>query len=167
MAHDGTTEHRENGQLIEMDQRRSVRFVRYLDVTRDEVWDAITDRNRLSRWAFRGTLEPRAGGSVHFDFGDQGEGRGTVIAWDEPSLLEYRWTEGEMTWHVRFALAPASDGGTTLTFDHLLPDAAQPEFAAGWHWHLDRLDTLLRGNEPAAAEEDEHFHALLARYRGD
>ena len=31
-----------------------------------------------------------------------------------------------------------------LTFDHLLPAPSQAEFAAGWHWHLDRLTTLLQ-----------------------
>lgn len=167
MPQDETTDRGHDGELVEVDTGRSLRFVRRFDATRDEVWDALTDPDRMARWAFRGTLEPRVGGSVVFDLGDHGEARGTVIAWDEPSMLEYRWGEGETTWHVRFDLAADPDGSTTLTFDHLLPDATQPEFAAGWHWHLDRLDTLMGGAEPADVEEDEHFHALLAHYRGD
>lgn len=160
-------EHQIHGGLIDDEGRGVLRFTRHLDASRAAVWDAITDSERLARWAFRGTLEPRVGGSVHFEFGDHGEGRGTVIAWDEPRFLEYEWTGGEMSWHIRFALAESDDGGTVLTFDHLLPDAAQPEFAAGWHWHLDRLTALLQGDEPADVDEDEHFHELLAHYRGD
>ena len=170
MPDNTTTEqndHRDNGDVIDIDGQRVLRFIRHLDAARDEVWDAITDRDRLARWAFRGTLEPRAGGSVHFEFGDDEGGRGTVITWNEPSLLEYEWTGGDMHWHIRFALADGNSGGTVLTFDHLLPDASQPEFAAGWHWHLDRLVTLLGGGEPADVAEDEHFHELLVHYRGD
>lgn len=165
MPQDDTIDHDGHGELIDVDGHRVLRFVRHLAASCEEVWNAITDTERMSRWAFRGTLEPRVGGTVHFDYGDQGEGHGIVIAWDEPSVLEYRWGEDETTWHIRFELVASADGGTTLTFDHFLPDAAQPEFAAGWHWHLDRLDTLMQGAEPAVVDEDEHFHALLAHYR--
>lgn len=68
-------------------------------------------------------------------------------------------------WHVRFELRQASDAGTTLVFEHLLPDPGNPEFAAGWHWHLDRLRQLFGGIAPAVVEEDQHFRDLLQYYR--
>jgi uncharacterized protein YndB with AHSA1/START domain len=156
-----------DGHLTETDGRHILRFVRSFDASITEVWQAITDSDRLARWAFPGTLEQRVGGSVRFDYGDAGEGLGTVLRWDEPTLLEYEWGEGETRWHIRFALSESESGGTTLTFDHLLPDATRAEFAAGWHWHLDRLTTVLHGDQPADVGEDDHFRALLSRYRDE
>lgn len=161
---------RSNGHLTDVDGQRVLRFVRRFDAPRTDVWDAITSRDRMARWSFPGTIEPRPGGAVRFEFenpdgGEPLEGLGSVIRWDEAILLEYEWSDGAMSWQIRFALADAADGGTILTFDHLLPDAAQPEFAAGWHWHLDRLATHMAGDEPAAVDVDDHFEALLVQYR--
>jgi uncharacterized protein YndB with AHSA1/START domain len=154
-----------DGQLIDLDGRRAVRFRRRYPASRAEVWSAITDPERTARWAFRTELEPRAGGVVRFSYGEAGSSEGTVLVWDEPSVLEYEWdTDGEMPWRIRFELTEDGDG-TLLTFDHLLPDATNPDFAAGWHWHLDRLATHLDGGVPAEVESDEHFEALQAQYR--
>jgi uncharacterized protein YndB with AHSA1/START domain len=107
-----------------------VRFTRRYPVSRTELWSAITEPDRTARWAFRTELEPHAGGALRFDLGEAGVSEGTVLEWDEPSVLEYEWgTDTEMPWRVRFELASDGDGGTVLTFDHLLPDAANPEFA--------------------------------------
>jgi uncharacterized protein YndB with AHSA1/START domain len=155
----------DRGRLIEIGGRRAVRFTRRYPVSRTELWSAITEPDRTARWAFRTELEPHAGGALRFDLGEAGVSEGTVLEWDEPSVLEYEWgTDTEMPWRVRFELASDSDGGTVLTFDHLLPDAANPEFAAGWHWHLDRLAQHLDGGEPADVASDEHFDRLLERY---
>lgn len=154
-----------DGRLVDLDGRRAVRFSRHYPFSRDEVWSAITDPDRVARWAFRVVFEPRSGGSLRFDFGDDADTVGTVIVWDEPSVLEYEWaTDTDTPWRVRFELTDDHDG-TRLTFDHLLPDATKPEFAAGWHWHLDRLATHLAGSEPAQVDSDEHFDELLTRYR--
>lgn len=158
--------HADDGGLIDLDGRRAVRFVRRYAVSRAELWSAITDPDRMARWAFRGEFEPWRGGTLHFDYGEAGSAHGTVIEWDEPSVLEYEWgADTDMPWHIRFALRDDGEGGTVLTFDHFLPDPAIPEFAAGWHWHLDRLATHLAGSEPDPVDTDEHFDRLLASYR--
>lgn len=153
------------GAVVERDGHPSLRFARMCQATPSTVWSAITEHDRMGKWAFAGHLEPRVGGSVDFPSGDAESSKGTILTWEEPRVLEYQWGEGEDLWHVRFELRQASDAGTTLVFEHLLPDPNNPEFAAGWHWHLDRLDQLLRGAEPADVEEDSHFHDLLEFYR--
>ena len=163
---DNSTEASGDGRLIEVDGRSVVRFVRRYPVSREKLWSALTDPDRMARWAFRGELEPRDGGTLRFDYGEGGSVDGTVLVWDEPSVLEYEWgADSEMPWHVRFELSSDDEGGTVLTFDHLLPDPSVPEFAAGWHWHLDRLTMHLGGVEPPVVDSDEHFDELLEGYR--
>ncbi|RMB59965.1 SRPBCC family protein [Tessaracoccus antarcticus] len=152
------------GAVVENDGHRSLRFARILPSMPDTVWAAITERDLMGQWAFAGNLEPRVGGSVHFGSGETESSEGRVIAWEEPRILEYRWGQGVDVWRVRFELRQASDAGTTLVFEHLSPDPANPEFAAGWHWHLDRLGELLRGDVPSQVDEDQHFRDLLEYY---
>lgn len=160
---DDDTEH---GRLVDLDGRQAIRFTRSYPVSPSELWSAITEPDRLARWAFRGDFEPRRGGALRFDYGDAGVSEGTILEWDEPSVLEYEWaTDTDMPWHVRFELSSDGDGGTLLTFHHLLPDASIPEFAAGWHWHLDRLALHLAGNEPPDVASDAHFDELLENYK--
>lgn len=161
-------ENTDYGRLIDVAGRRVVRFTRRYSVSRKELWAAIIEPDRMARWAFRAEMEPRRGGTLRFDFDEAGVSEGTILEWDEPSVLEYEWaTDTETPWRVRFELTSDGDRGTLLTFDHLLPDASNPGFAAGWHWHLDRLTLHLAGSEPAAVASDEHFDTLLQSYRAD
>ncbi len=151
------------GTVVEHDGTRSLQFIRMLPASIEDVWSAITDHDRMGRWAFAGHLEPRVGGAVRFaaEPGDPAEGQ--VLTWEEPHVLEYEWGAGEDSWRVRFTLTP-QDGETRLHFQHLHPDPSNPEFAAGWHWHLDRLQQYLNGSEPADVNEGRHFHDLLRDY---
>ena len=125
----------EDGQLIDLEGRRAVRFTRRYPVSRAELWSAITDPDRTARWAFRTELEPRSGGALRFDYGEAGSAEGTVLEWDEPSVLEYEWgTDTDMPWRVRFELTSDGDEATLLTFDHLLPDASDPDSIAEPSW---------------------------------
>ena len=155
----------DDGRLIDVGGRSVVRFTRRYPVSREELWSALTEPDRMARWAFRGELEPRNGGSLRFDYGEAGGADGTVLVWDEPSVLEYEWDGHGMEWRIRFELVSDGEDATLLTLDHLLPDPSMPEFAAGWHWHLDRLATLAAGGVPAEVDSDEHFDALLEQYR--
>jgi len=142
-----------------------LRFERTYDVSVTEVWSALTEKERTGAWAFATTFEPRAGGTLTFDFGEAGAATGEGIAWEEPSLLEYAWDGPGGRWHVRAEVEEAGDsGGAVLTFAHLAPDPHSAEYAAGWHWHLDRLGQHLAGETPADVPEDEHFHELLRLY---
>ncbi len=155
----------EDGHLIDVNGRTVVRFMRLYSAPRHDVWSAITEPERVARWAFRVEFEGQAGGSLRFDYGEHGTAEGTVITWDEPEVLEYEWGEGAEMWRVRFELSDNVDGGTMLTFDHYLPDPNRPEFAAGWHWHLDRLTVMLAGGMPSPVDTDAHFDELLATYQ--
>lgn len=98
-----------------------------------------------------------------FDDGAAGTATGVVTAWEEPVALAHEWGEGTMPWRVRMTLASAGDG-TRLTFDHIAPDPHHPDYAAGWHWHLDRLAQVIAGDGPARVDSDAHFEELQRLY---
>ena len=67
-------------------------------------------------------------------------------------------------WHVRWELAD-SDGGTVVRMTHSrLRRESAAGFAAGWHYHLERLTALL-DDAPAAWKAD-RFEELHALYSG-
>ena len=147
------------GHVLKPDDGDYLRFERTLEHPPSEVWAALTDPDRNGAWLYRTRFEPRAGGAVTMSDGAVGE----VVEWDEPHVLAYAFDGPGGRWHVRVEVAELGHG-TQLTFDHLAPDPNAPEYAAGWHWHLDRLATHLAGGELAATEGDEHFDELMRLY---
>ncbi len=147
------------GRVLSPDDGDYLRFERTVAQPPAEVWAALTDPDRTAAWAFRTSFEPRAGGAVTMSDGGAGE----VLAWDEPHSLEYAWDGYGGRWQVRIAIAEHGDGAY-LTFDHVAPDPNSPDIAAGWHWHLDRLEHHLAGGTPDAVESDAHFEELQRLY---
>lgn len=139
--------------------RRSVRFERYLAAPVEEVWDALTNPDRLARWLAPGRIE----GDVRFDFGEGGVVTGRVLYSEPPSVLEYEWHfSGEAESVVRFELSAAGEG-TQLVLDHRALAAEHATgYSAGWHAHLAALDDHLAG---VSGSWDERFAAALPRYR--
>lgn len=152
------------GRLVEGDADPALLFDRMLPASITDVWSAITEHDSMGRWAFTGHIEPRTGGSVRFTATPDEPAEGEVLVWDQPHVLEYEWGEGEESWRVRFDLTERGER-TSLQFRHLHPDPANPEFAAGWHWHLDRLHQLLEGAKPDDVDEDKHFQDLMEQYQ--
>lgn len=153
---------------VELDGTTPVlRFERLLAASPAAVWRALTSPDLTAAWSFAVDFEPRAGGTVRFDAGPMGVVTGDVLAWEEERLLEYAWGGPEGAWHVRCVIEEAGDSeGAILTFEHLSPDPHHPDFAAGWHWHLDRLEQVLAGVTPAQVPQDAHFEELQRLYSG-
>ena len=83
-----------------------------LPATREEVWEALTEPERLEDWfANEVELDLRPGGGAHFRWSNGEERHATVREVAEEERLAFEWDdEGE----VEFTLADA-DGGTALT----------------------------------------------------
>ncbi|WP_159449103.1 SRPBCC domain-containing protein [Demequina sp. NBRC 110055] len=161
------------GRVIHHEGVDVLRFERVYRAGRRSVWEAVTTLEGTGAWAFPLDFEPHAGGAVTSDLGEYGTMRGDVIAWDELQLLEYAWDAPDGHWHVVIMLDDVeggiegdAEGATALTFDHLAPDPHAPDYAAGWHWHLDRLAQYLAGQYPAAVDSDAHFEELQRLYSG-
>ena len=90
----------------------------------DEVWEALTDPERLREW-FANDVE-RDGDAVVFRWGDGEVRRATFDEIDEPRRLGFRWSDPdapEEETRVTFELEEAGDG-TRLTVTE--------EPSAGW-----------------------------------
>jgi uncharacterized protein YndB with AHSA1/START domain len=144
------------------DKTRSLRYVRVFDVSPEELWDAITNPDRIARWmrTEQMTFEHHVGGNVHYRWGGTDESIGTVKVFDPPHAVEYTWREGSETSTVRFELRRI-DHGVELMLHHwnLGPDCAG--IGAGWHAHLDFLKAALGDQE---FDFDRRFNELLPRY---
>ncbi len=133
---------------------RSVLLRRTYDAPIEDVWDACTDRDRVSRWMGRVTGDLRPGG----DFQVEGNASGTILRCEQPQLLRVTWALGEgMTTEVELRLASQEDKNTLLELEHTTPAAVLDELVrsygpggtigigGGWDLALVGLDMELTG----------------------
>ncbi len=135
------------GRLDEHDGRWWLTFTRRLAHPPERVFRALTEPEHLAAW-FPTDVEGErvAGAPLRFVF-RAGEGPtldGELVAYDPPSLVEYRWGDGET---LRFDLAPDA-GGTMLRFTNGFAELGKAaRDGAGWHTCLDQLAAHLDGAE--------------------
>ncbi|HEX2293146.1 MAG TPA: SRPBCC family protein [Gaiellaceae bacterium] len=154
------------GKLRSEGDRAGVRFERRYEASPEEVWSALTEPERLTRWlANVAEVDLRVGGRFVLVWNEGDENHrddGRIRALEPGRLLELDWTyPGEPDSVARFELRPDGDG-TILVLDHRgLPPAAIAGYGAGWHSHLDSLDAHLAGSE---ADWDARFEELGPTY---
>lgn len=134
------------------DGRCSVRFVRRLKASPDEVWAALTERDKLDGWLGRMCYEPRVDSTLTIDFGSGIEIYGRVLAIEAPRLFSFSWSDTadiEALSVVRFELF-ATNSGTRLELIHSRqPVTMARSTAAGWHAHLELLNGFLESAMPS------------------
>jgi uncharacterized protein YndB with AHSA1/START domain len=140
----------------------AVRFERLYAASPEQLWDAWTSPERISRWlgaTLRGPLSVGATALLAWGDGPDSQVELVVNELKPPQLLEWQWTiSGEPTTVLRVELSPAP-GGTLLVLDHSgLPSAMFAGLSAGWH---DFLDVLASG-QPSA---EDRWRELLPTYR--
>jgi uncharacterized protein YndB with AHSA1/START domain len=114
---------------------------RTYDTTVDDVWDAITNGERIPRWLLPIEGDLRLGGRYQL----QGNAGGEVTACDPPTHLAVTWEFGGGVSWVDVHLSDDPDGGTRLLLEHvaLVDDLAQwDDFgpgAVGIGWDLTLL----------------------------
>ncbi|MGH9265874.1 MAG: SRPBCC family protein [Acidimicrobiales bacterium] len=136
-----------HGTLDRHGDRWTLTFVRRLPHPPEKVWRALTEPEHLAAW-FPSEIhgERAAGAPLRFVFA-HGEGpptEGEMLTYDPPSVLEYRWEQEVLRFHLR----PEGDGCVLTfvdTFDELGKAARD---GAGWHACLDVLEHHLAGTEP-------------------
>jgi uncharacterized protein YndB with AHSA1/START domain len=146
----------------------TVRFDRPVRATPDEVFAALVDPPTVQRWLAACELEQVLGGKVRLVWPDgQGEMRGVVTAITPGRELEYSWNEGESDDDgslLRLEIEQA-EGGSTLRLIHsgTTPSDALG-FGAGWQAHLEALDVVLSGADPAPGWGDARYEELRPLY---
>jgi len=132
----------------------SVLLRRDYDAPIGDVWDAVTQPDRIRRWFMPISGELRVGGSFQLE----GNAGGDILACEPPSLL--RVTFGGPTSIVEVRLTSRSDSDTVLELEHTVPiEMAQSTAGAlfvgpGWDGALMGLALYLGGEavgDPVAA----------------
>lgn len=122
----------------------------------DDVWNAITDPERLGRWLKPVAGDLRLGGSFVFDGGEHGE----ILACDAPRRLRVSWLFGPEadewpgTSEVEVLLSPGPAGGTEFALVHaaavgepMFPTYGPGAGGVGWDLHLLTLAGFLADGE--------------------
>ena len=137
----------EDGDLVRVQMDR-----RYPSPTAD-VWDALTDPDRISRWMMPISGDFRVGGNFQLE----GNAGGEILHCERPSVLRVTFGDPSSLVEVRLA----EDGpGTVLTLEHTVPKAMAGGVAGalyvgpGWDGALLGLGLYLDGHvseDPVAA----------------
>jgi uncharacterized protein YndB with AHSA1/START domain len=135
-------------------ERISVLLQRRYDTPIQDVWDAVTQPDRIKRWLMPISGDLRAGGTFQL----QGNAGGQILTCEPPRLL--RTTFGDPNSILELRLTPQGDDDTLLELEHTVPiEMAQSGAGAlyvgpGWDGALMGLGLYLRGEaigDPVAA----------------
>jgi uncharacterized protein YndB with AHSA1/START domain len=125
--------------------------------TRGDLWSALTDPERITRWFMPVSGDLVEGGTYQLE----GNAGGTVLRCQQPEAFAVTWEFGGGVSWVTVTLRP-HDGGTTLELVHEAP--VQPEFweqygpgatGVGWDLALMGLALHLASGEPSDPAEAE------------
>ena len=141
---------------------RSVRLERDYDAPIEDVWDALTNPERISRWFLPISGDYRVGGRYQFE----GNAGGEIVACEQPHRLKVTWGYGEAASgtdvsELELRLSIVDGEATRLELEHtaVVPDQMWAEFGpgavgVGWEQGLLGLSLHLRGgsgvDDPAA-----------------
>jgi uncharacterized protein YndB with AHSA1/START domain len=117
---------------IEAAQREVGR--RTYDAAIDDVWDALTNPERISRWFLPINGDYRVGGRYQFE----GNAGGEILVCHRPHRLRVTWVYGDASSppdvsEVVVRLSPAGDEATVLELEHtaVVPDERWDEYGPG------------------------------------
>ena len=133
-----------------------------------DLWDAVTNPERLPRWFLPVSGDLKPGGRYQL----QGHAGGKITRCDPPEAFDVTWECGDNLSWVRVRLQPDAKG-TRLTLDHIMPkDAASEEHwgkygpgATGVGWDLGFVGLVLhmRTGDDVPQEES---HSWMASDEG-
>jgi uncharacterized protein YndB with AHSA1/START domain len=99
---------------------RTVRLERDYDASIDDVWDAVTNPERISRWFLPLSGDFRVGG--HYQL--TGNAGGEIVACDQPNRFKVTWVYGEVSSpadisEVEVRLSALDADTTRLVLEHV------------------------------------------------
>jgi len=151
------------------DDGATVRFERRYATSVEDLWDALTDRDRVGRWLGPLYGDLRAGGRYELRMGDDLPGGdqnavGDVLECDPPFRLAVSWAfPGEVVTRIEVEVRADGDGAVLLLTHGGLTEPAARGYGGGWHASLDLLGDALAGR-PVRTWQDA-FDAALPLYR--
>jgi uncharacterized protein YndB with AHSA1/START domain len=139
------------------ERMRVVVASRAYDTSIDDLWDALTNQERLPRWFAPVDGDLKLGGR----FQVKNNAGGTITACTPPKLFSATWEFGGGVSWINIALAPTKAGGTHLTLEHIMPpvgdhwDKFGPgAVGVGWELGLLGLGMHVRSKEARASFDE-------------
>lgn len=137
---------------------RVLNGARVFDADTVEVWDAVTNVERLPHWFATITGELKLGGSYQL----QGNAGGKIIRCDPPTAFDVTWEfQDNVSW-VTVRLESV-ENATRLTLEHLLgkDEASEAHWkkygpgatGVGWEYGFLALDLYLSAGQPVSESE--------------
>jgi uncharacterized protein YndB with AHSA1/START domain len=147
------------GVLEQAGQQWRLRFTRRLAHSPDKVWRALTEPEHLAAWFPQRIMgQWRVGAPLRF-VSEYGDFEGEVLAFEPPSLLEFRW--GTDT--IRLEVVADAHGTVLTLLDTFDEQGKAARDAAGWHTCLDNLEAALDG-APQPGAPGERWQAVHPLY---
>lgn len=147
-AHLGAVDREVRNLEIDGIAAKAVVASRLYDTTPSDLWDAVTQPERLKRWFAPVSGDFKLGGRYQVE----GNASGTITACVPEDRVELTWEFGSDTSWVNLTIAPA-EGGTLLVIEHLA--YVSPHWtqygagAAGVGWELGLLGLSEHLKRPA------------------
>ena len=104
---------------------RAVEGTRFYSTEIADLWDALTDPERIPRWFLPISGDLKLGGRYQFE----GNAGGTITRCDPPEALDATWEYGGNTSWVSLRLVPENDGARLTLVHTMLQDEASEA-----HW---------------------------------
>jgi uncharacterized protein YndB with AHSA1/START domain len=124
-----STDRRVGSRTLAAGEARTVTVSRVYDTPPEDLWDACTNPERISRWFLPISGDLRPGGRYEL----QGNASGTIERCEPPHSVDATWEYGgEVTW-IELRLTPEPDGRTRFALEHIgsVDDERWVQFGAG------------------------------------
>jgi uncharacterized protein YndB with AHSA1/START domain len=143
-------------------EARAIRLRRTYDASVEDVWDAVTNPERISRWFLPISGDFRLGGNYQLE----GNAGGKIVACERPNRLRVTWVYGEPTSEADISemevrLTPAGENQTVLELEHvaIVPPEMWDQFGpgavgVGWDGGMMGLELHLEGGEAAIEDRE-------------
>ncbi len=145
---------------LEAGEARTITVSRVYDTPAEDLWDACTDPERISRWFLPISGDLRPGGRYEL----QGNASGTIERCEPPHTVAATWEYGGQVSWVELHLTPEAYGRTRFALEHIahVDDDLWAQFgpgAVGVGWDQAVLGLTLHLTSPADLPERDAVEA--------
>lgn len=160
-------ERRVGQRTLEAGEARVLTASQIYQTDAEDLWDAVTNAERIPRWFLPVSGDLRIGGR----FQVEGNASGTIERCDPPKSFAATWEfGGEVSW-IEVRLTPEGEDRTRLTLEHVahVDDERWAEFgpgAVGVGWDGALLGLAMHLDDPGAPQDHEAVEAWAASDNG-
>jgi uncharacterized protein YndB with AHSA1/START domain len=101
--------------VLEAGEARVLTISQVYDTDIDDLWDVVTNPERIPRWFLPVSGELKEGG--HYQF--EGNAGGTITRCDRPRSYAATWEFGDTVSWIEVRLSPEADGRTRFELEHV------------------------------------------------